>query len=119
MLGIQAAISVTRLRLTEHFRRTSGAHAFDLIKQGNESPTLVSERLDFASKLLGSPAELRMPGDLRFRALNDELSQVGIVTGDHCLLLGDLCRQRRYETFLLDLGAEASRSSETRKCSSR
>lgn len=109
LLGVETAVAVARLRLAEHFRRSSGAHAANLVLQGDEGTALIAEGLDLVAELLGRLAEPRVAGDLRLGALDDELGAIGCVIRDQLLLLPDLGGQRSDKAFFLKLSGDALR----------
>ena len=109
MLGVHAAVGVSRLGLAEHLRRAGGAHAANLVLQGDKGAALVAEGLDLVPELLGRLAELGVAGHLRFGALDDELGAIGRVVGDQLLLLRDLGGQRGDKAFFLKLSGDAVR----------
>ena len=107
LLGIHAAVGVSRLGLAEYLRRTCGACAANLVLQGHKGAALVPIGLNSIPKRLSRLTKLGMAGHLSFCALDHEPGAVGRVVGDQLLPLSDLRGQRGDEAFLLELGGDA------------
>ena len=73
---------MSRLYFPQHLRCFRCAHAFHLILHREKCATLVAEALYLRVECLCGSAQFCVTLGLRFGAFDDELGEVGVISGD-------------------------------------